>query len=129
MLVLNSLIDAHFEHLLEKIPVHLWQYVVEQEYKRYTPRDQAVWRLIMRNNLKFLSRHAHKAYMDGLGKTDINIEKIPDVLNMNRQLEKIGWNAVVVNGFIPLFCFEFTLRDRDYPTIPAGLLANNQTTR
>ena len=93
------------EHLLEKIPVHLRQYVVEQEYKRYTPRDQAVWRFIMHNNLKFLSRHAHKVYMDGLGKTGISIEKIPDVLNMNRQLEKIGWNAVVVNGFIPPAAF------------------------
>ncbi len=93
------------ENLLEKVPVHLRQYVVEQEYDRYTWRDQAVWRYIMRNNLGFLGKHAHTSYRDGLEKTGIHIDKIPDVLEMNRQLEKMGWNAVVVNGFIPPAAF------------------------
>jgi phenylalanine-4-hydroxylase len=93
------------EKLLDKVPVHLQQYVVEQDYNRYTPRDQAVWRYIMRKNLNFLGRHAHESYLEGLEKTGISIDTIPDVLEMNRQLEKIGWNAVVVNGFIPPAAF------------------------
>jgi len=93
------------ERLLEKIPMHLRQYVVEQDYKLYTSRDQAVWRFIMRNNLKYLSRYAHSEYLNGLDKTGISAEYIPDVLIMNHQLEKIGWNAVVVNGFIPPAAF------------------------
>jgi len=93
------------EVLLESIPAHLRQYVVEQNYERYTPRDQAVWRYIMRKNLNFLSRHAHPAYISGLRQTGISPEKIPDVLEMNRVMKNIGWSAVVVNGFIPPAAF------------------------
>ena len=93
------------EKLLEKVPVHLRQYVVEQDYDRYTPRDQAVWRYIMRKNMNFLSAHAHESYFTGLEKTGISTSQIPDVLEMNRQLDKIGWKAVVVNGFIPPAAF------------------------
>jgi phenylalanine-4-hydroxylase len=93
------------QKVLDKVPVHLQQYVVEQDYSRYTPRDQAVWRYIMRKNLSFLGQHAHKSYLDGLKKTGISINKIPDVLEMNGLLEEIGWTAVVVNGFIPPAAF------------------------
>jgi phenylalanine-4-hydroxylase len=93
------------QKLLDKVPVHLQQYVVEQDYGRYTPRDQAVWRYIMRKNLNFLGKHAHVSYLNGLKKTGISINKIPDVLEMNQLLERIGWNAVVVNGFIPPAAF------------------------
>lgn len=93
------------EKILETVPSHLQQYVVEQKYDRYSAQDQAVWRYIMRKNIKFLANHAHSSYLTGLEKTGINIEKIPDVQEMNAALKKIGWRAVVVNGFIPPAAF------------------------
>ncbi|MGD9899939.1 MAG: aromatic amino acid hydroxylase [Calditrichaceae bacterium] len=93
------------EQLILSIPEHLRQFVVEQNYDRYTSRDQAVWRYIMRRNVNFLKKHAHPAYFDGLKKTGISIDKIPDIGEMNVALEKIGWRAVVVDGFIPPAAF------------------------
>lgn len=93
------------DQLLDQVPAHLRQYVVEQKYEHYTPRDQAVWRYVMARNLDFLSHHAHPAYLDGLKKTGINPDRIPDVLEMNMHLARMGWHAVVVDGFIPPAAF------------------------
>ncbi len=43
--------------------------------------------------------------MEGLAKTGISIEKIPDIDEMNKILSKIGWAAVTVDGFIPPAAF------------------------
>jgi len=94
-----------YEHILETVPTHLQPYVVVQNYNRYSAQDQAVWRYIMRKNINFLSKHAHPSYLKGLKKTGIDIERIPDVEEMNTVLDKMGWRAVVVNGFIPPAAF------------------------
>jgi phenylalanine-4-hydroxylase len=93
------------DKVLETVPVHLQSYVVEQNYNRYTPQDQAVWRYIMHKNFSFFSNHAHPSYLSGLKKTGISLDKIPDVEEMNKALAKQGWRAVVVNGFIPPAAF------------------------
>ena len=33
-----------FENHTQNLPEHLKKYIVEQNYSRYTPMDQAVWR-------------------------------------------------------------------------------------
>ena len=93
------------ERILETVPHHLQSYVVEQNYDRYTAQDQAVWRYIMRKNIRFLGQHAHPSYLNGLEKTGIRLNKIPNVEEMNQALDKVGWRAVVVNGFIPPAAF------------------------
>jgi phenylalanine-4-hydroxylase len=94
-----------YERILETVPVHLQSYVVDQKYNRYMAQDQAVWRYIMRKNLDFLSKHAHHSYIEGLETTGISPDKIPDVEEMNEALDRMGWRAVVVNGFIPPAAF------------------------
>jgi len=91
--------------IIASIPSHLRQFVVHQHYDEYTPQDQAVWRYIMRRNLDFLSQVAHPAYLTGLEKTGISLDAIPDIEDMNRRLSKIGWKAVVVDGFVPPAAF------------------------
>jgi phenylalanine-4-hydroxylase len=93
------------DHILESVPTHLHPYVVEQNYNRYTSQDQAVWRYVMRKNINFLSRYAHPSYITGLEKAGIEVDKIPDVEEMNQSLNKMDWRAVVVNGFIPPAAF------------------------
>lgn len=93
------------EQVLESIPSHLRPFCVQQRYDEYTPQDQAVWRYIMHRNMHALRLHAHPAYVEGLEKTGINIERIPDIDEMNRCLGKIGWRAVVVDGFVPPAAF------------------------
>lgn len=94
-----------FNEIIEQIPPHLRQYIVEQDYSRYTPIDQATWRFILRQLKHFLSTNAHECYVDGLAKTGINTESIPRIEVMCEKLQKFGWSAVPVSGFIPPAAF------------------------
>lgn len=93
----------HFElnEVTKKLPKHLYKFVVKQPYNEYTPQNQAVWRYVMKMNVDYLSKVAHKSYITGLQKTGISIENIPHMEGMNRILKEIGWAAVSVDGFIP----------------------------
>lgn len=87
--------------VLNRLPKHLLQYIKDQDYNAYSPIDQAVWRYVMRKNVEYLSRVAHHSYLEGLEKTGIDIDNIPNMYGMNRILKEIGWAAVAVDGFIP----------------------------
>ena len=79
--------------------------VIEQPYNEYTPQDHAVWRYVMRQNVRYLGKVAHGSYLEGLRKTGISIETIPNMYGMNRILKDIGWAAVSVDGFVPPSAF------------------------
>jgi phenylalanine-4-hydroxylase len=87
--------------MIERLPTHLKQFIKPQEYEDYTPINQAVWRYVMRKNVDYLSKVAHNSYLEGLKKTGLEIENIPNMYGMNRILKEIGWAAVAVDGFIP----------------------------
>jgi len=91
--------------ILDKLPEHLKQYIKPQNYEDYTAIDQAVWRYVMRKNVDYLSKVAHHSYLEGLEKTGISIDHIPNMYGMNRILKEIGWAAVAVDGFIPPSAF------------------------
>ena len=82
------------------IPDHLKQYIVEQDYSKYTYVDHAVWRYIMKINVDFFTSHGHESYIEGLEQTGISLNKIPKIEDMDEKLSKIGWGAVCVRGFI-----------------------------
>ncbi|MGJ8716403.1 MAG: aromatic amino acid hydroxylase [Maribacter stanieri] len=91
--------------ILDKLPKHLRQYIKPQNYEDYTPVNQAVWRYVMRKNVDYLSKVAHKSYTEGLRKTGISIDNIPNMYGMNRILKDLDWAAVAVDGFIPPAAF------------------------
>ena len=95
--------EAQYESnpLIDRLPPHLKQFIKPQNYEEYSPINQAVWRYVMRKNVDYLSRVAHHTYVDGLEKTGLEIDKIPNMYGMNRILKEIGWAAVAVDGFIP----------------------------
>ena len=78
------------------IPPHLRKFIVEQNYEEYTAIDHAVWRFIMRISKAFFEKHAHISYLDGLKKTGITTERIPNVKDMDYKLSQFGWGAVCV---------------------------------
>jgi len=88
-----------------KLPNHLKQFIVDQNYAKYTPVDQAVWRYVMRQNYSYLKNVAYYPYIKGLQRAGLSIEHIPDLQTMNDNLGKIGWGAVTVDGFIPPAAF------------------------
>jgi len=91
--------------ILDRLPRHLMQLVIDQPYNTYTAQDHAVWRYVMRQNVRYLSQVAHGSYLDGLRRTGISIDQIPHMYGMNRILKEIGWAAVAVDGFIPPAAF------------------------
>ncbi len=90
---------------IDFLPQHLRKYVVTQNYDKYTPVDQAVWRYILRQLKAYLSVHAHECYTEGLEKTGIGVESIPRIEDISEKLKKFGWRALPVSGFIPPAAF------------------------
>ena len=90
---------------LNNLPKHLKQYIVDQEYDRYTIIDHKVWSFIMNISVPFFKKHAHSSYFEGLNRTGITFDKIPLIKNMNQKMSKIDWGAVPVRGFIPPWAF------------------------
>ncbi|KIO77339.1 phenylalanine 4-monooxygenase [Pedobacter lusitanus] len=88
-----------------QLPRHLRQFIVDQNYAKYTPVDQAVWRYVMRQNYSYLKDVAYYPYIKGLQRAGLSIEYIPDLQTMNDNLGKLGWGAVTVDGFIPPAAF------------------------
>jgi len=91
--------------IIDKLPIHLRQFIKPQNYEEYTAINQAVWRYVMRKNVQYLSKVAHSSYLEGLKQTGISIDSIPNMYGMNRILKEIGWSAVAVDGFIPPAAF------------------------
>ncbi len=89
----------------DSLPSHLKTYVANQNYKNYTPREHASWRFIMRHARQIFGEKAHRAYLDGLKKTGLTISQIPNIENIDRALQKFGWGAVCVEGYIPPLIF------------------------
>lgn len=87
--------------LIDRLPKHLKQFIKPQDYTDYSPINQAVWRYVMRKNVDYLSKVAHNSYLEGLKKTGLEVDNIPNMYGMNRILKEIGWAAVAVDGFIP----------------------------
>ncbi len=91
--------------VIQNLPTHLKGFITDQHHDQYTPQDHAVWRYVMRQNLRKLATLAHPSYLAGLKKTGISIDSIPSIQDMNVILSKIGWAAVAVDGFIPPAAF------------------------
>lgn len=89
------------EQILDSLPIHLRPFVKTQRYEDYTPRDQAVWRFVMKHLTRQLAEAAHPVYLEGLQRTGIALDHIPSIEEMNDCLAELGWRAVVVDGFIP----------------------------
>lgn len=89
------------QEIIASLPIHLRPFVKVQDYNLYTPRDQAVWRYLLKHLSQHLSRCAHPVYLEGLSRTGIALDHIPSIDEMNVSLAALGWRAVVVDGFVP----------------------------
>lgn len=87
--------------IIEGLPAHLRPFIAQQDYSDYSPRDQAVWRFVMKHLTRQLADTAHPVYLEGLARSGISPDHIPSIEEMNNCLSELGWRAVVVDGFIP----------------------------
>lgn len=89
------------DQIISGLPEHLRPFVAKQHYDAYTPRDQAIWRFLLHQLNANLRNSAQDNYFSGLEKTGIGPDAIPRIEHINSCLNKIGWRAVVVDGFLP----------------------------
>jgi len=97
----NNIQEIKFNSVTRKLPKYLHKFILKQPYEDYTAQNQSVWRYVMRLNIKSFKDIAHECYLEGLEKTGIKEDEIPEMEGMNRILKDIGWAAVAVDGFIP----------------------------
>jgi phenylalanine-4-hydroxylase len=97
----ESAVLSPAQRAVARLPPHLRRFAVDQRHGEYTPRDHAVWRHILRRLVRHLADRAHPSYLAGLEAVGIGTERIPSLDEMNARLERLGWSAVCVRGFIP----------------------------
>lgn len=85
----------------ERIPPHLRCYIVHHAYERYRTIDQAVWRFVLLQNFARLQSTAHPTYGEGLQSVGMSVDEIPHIDAMDARLQRFGWGAVCVDGYIP----------------------------
>ncbi|MFW7381101.1 MAG: aromatic amino acid hydroxylase [Oligoflexus sp.] len=96
---------------IDTLPAYLRQYCIEHDPSKYTSRDHAAWRYIMRRAIPFFRKHAVQGYEEGLAATALPIDRIPNIDDVDQALQNFGWGAVPVCGFIPPWAFlEFQAR-------------------
>jgi phenylalanine-4-hydroxylase len=93
------------QNSVEALPAYLRRYCTVQDYDKYTSRDHAAWRFIMRQSREFFRDNAVPIYLEGLRKTGIPLDRIPKVSDMDTALQEFGWGAIPVCGFIPPIAF------------------------
>ena len=89
------------ERAIEALPERLRRWVVVQDYAAYRAEDQETWRRVLGRLATLLADRAHPRYRPGLEATGIRPDRIPSLDEMNLRLERLGWSAVGVSGFIP----------------------------
>lgn len=93
------------KEVIDSLPLHLQPFVAYQYYSLYTARDHAVWRFLLHQLRENLTLTALPIYLHGLEKTGIGLDRIPRIEDINYCLNAVGWQAVVVDGFVPSAIF------------------------
>ena len=90
---------------------------MDQDYQKYTPDEQAVWKLLFERQMAQLPGRASQAYMDGIVATGFPNSRIPDFeRDLNPRLLPItGWRVVAVPGLIGNREFFELMADRQFP--------------
>lgn len=91
-------------------------YLVKQEYSKYTEEDHKIWRLLCERQSKLTNDKIAKEYVDGYNKLDIDKLKVIKIDEVSNLLEKIsGWTLVPVSGLLPAKDFFEMIIGKKYP--------------
>lgn len=92
-------------------------YLIEQDWRAYTPEQHAVWAELVRRRMPQLAEHACAEYLDGFEQIGLREDEIPNLAEVNKRLgPRTRWNATPVSGFLPPDAFFEMLAARKFPT-------------
>jgi len=110
--IANPLVAARYPQLRAAAP-----YLIEQDWKGYTPEQHAVWRELVQRRMPQLERHASEVYLDGFAKIGLVAEQLPRLKDVSaRLMPATGWESTAVSGFLPADAFFEMLGARKFPT-------------
>lgn len=88
-----------------------------QEWDLYTADDHEAWSRLFRRRIDHLVDCGSRVFLDGAEIIGLNARRVPDLRDVNRVLiERTGWSAVPVAGFIPADRFFASIAERRFPT-------------
>jgi phenylalanine-4-hydroxylase len=92
-------------------------YLIEQDWKAYTPEQHAVWQELVARRMPQLREHACAEYLDGFEQIGLREDRLPDLKAVSALLApRTGWASTPVSGFLPANAFFEMLAARRFPT-------------
>ena len=103
-------------HHVPDQPPHWSDYVVDQQWGRVSDDDHAVWDLLFTRQVELLGTRVVTPFLDGLDLLALSKPGVPELGELNRQLEpRTGWRTVAVEGLVPDDAFFAMLTERVFP--------------
>jgi phenylalanine-4-hydroxylase len=91
------------------------QWVIAQEWDRYTPAEHALWDRLFARQVAMLSHRVDDAITKGIDVLRMSKPGIPDFEELSERLRKAtGWSVVAVPGLIPEEIFFENLAQRRF---------------
>ena len=92
-------------------------FLIEQDWKAYTPEQHALWAELVRRRMPQLREHACQEYLDGFEIIGLKEDQLPDLRAVSARLApRTGWQSTPVSGFLPADAFFEMLAARMFPT-------------
>lgn len=90
---------------------------ISYEGKTYSEEENAIWKQLCERRMEQLPSTASSAYLKGLEKLRMPLDRIPLFDELNENLKPLtGWSLRAVDGFIPAAMFFGSLAERRFPS-------------
>lgn len=90
---------------------------ISHEGKTYSDEENEIWKILCDRRMEKLPDTACRAWLDGLDKLKMPLDRIPLFDELNANLEPLTrWKLRAVNGFIPATMFFGSMAKREFPS-------------
>lgn len=90
---------------------------ISHEGRTYSDEENEVWKLLCERRMEKLPETACEAWLDGLEKLKMPLDRIPLFDELNANLSPLTrWELRAVNGFIPAEMFFGSMAKRQFPS-------------
>lgn len=105
-----------FNQTAERAPARWRDYLVPQDWQRFTPQEHGVWDTLFARQVPYLGARIVTPFLEGIPKLGLDEPGIPDLDRLNVRLERLtGWRCVSVPGLVPDDAFFAMLAERRFP--------------
>lgn len=93
------------------------QLYIHQPYELYSEENHEAWRRLYARMLPHWERYANEHFLRGIANLCLDPNAVPRLDDVNKFLAPLtGFKAKAVSGYVPMYLFFDSLRQRDFPT-------------